>query len=423
MPITRARGGKSPIRPGLIFKEALLRNGPMSITALHGEYREQVKAYNAQAGALHASPRPAGSYNSTEKVCYKLKRLGLIVYAGTEPMEFFPGPVNKMLSIRVSTASGSPRVIMSERILYEITDAGKADIEAWESPSTVFMERIHTAGNVMVALDDRDVAPAPVIPRPVVVPRPTPRPRPVPLAPTPIAPKPTPKPVPKPTPKPAPPRPVVVPVPPVVVPPTPVPRGRQIREYIAILYGQNLSLPLDSFGPDKNLENLWQDVGFAIRDQPYKTKISKVDIYEFDDASGMAVGNPVSSWDDSQPEPLDAAEEEQEETSVTQEIIDQLTERWLAVVDRVSGWQKPNSGNATKLMDKFVEEIAGDDTLGVSEDDLDGLISDAREKLQEYQDLDRADYDDNESYSEGRAEAWQEFVDSLQVDFGELGGE
>src|SRR3990167_3873873 len=183
MPITRARGGKSPIRPGMIFKEALLRNGPMSITALHGEYRDRVKAYNAQAGALHDSPRPAASYNSTEKICYKLKRLGLIVYAGTEPMEFFSGPVNKLLTIRISTASGNPRVIMSERILYEITDAGKAEIEAWESPSKAFMDRIKTAGDVMVALDDRDMAPAPVVPRPIPAPVPRPVPAPKPFAP------------------------------------------------------------------------------------------------------------------------------------------------------------------------------------------------------------------------------------------------
>ena len=403
MPITRARGGKSPIRPGMIFKEALLRNGPMSITALHGEYRDRVKAYNAQAGALHDSPRPAASYNSTEKICYKLKRLGLIVYAGTEPMEFFSGPVNKLLTIRISTASGNPRVIMSERILYEITDAGKAEIEAWESPSKAFMDRIKTAGDVMVALDDRDMAPSPVVPRPI----PAPVPRPVP-APKPFAPKPVP------------PRPVVVPIPPVVVPTPPAPQVRQIREYIAIIYGQNLGIPMDSFGPDRDLENLWQDVGFAIRDQVYKSKITKVDIYEFDDATGMAIGSPVWSWDDSQPEPLDAAEEE--ETGIASETIDQITERWQAIVDRVTGWQRPNSGNATKLMDKFVEEISADDTLGVSEDRLDELIADAREKLQEYQDIDRSDYDDAESYSEGRADAWQEFVDSLEVDFTELEG-
>ena len=42
-------------------------------------------------------------------------------------------------------------------------------------------------------------------------------------------------------------------------------------------------------------------------------------------------------------------------------------------------------------------------------------VEEAREKLQEYKDTDRADFESAEEYSEARADAWQEFVDSIDT--------
>lgn len=56
----------------------------------------------------------------------------------------------------------------------------------------------------------------------------------------------------------------------------------------------------------------------------------------------------------------------------------------------------------------------------LAEADLDELkmrwgydVEEAREKLQEYKDTARADFESAEEYSEARADAWQEFVDSI----------
>lgn len=58
----------------------------------------------------------------------------------------------------------------------------------------------------------------------------------------------------------------------------------------------------------------------------------------------------------------------------------------------------------------------------LAEADLDELemrwgydVEEAREKLQEYKDTDRADFESAEEYSEARADAWQEFVDSIDT--------
>ena len=42
-------------------------------------------------------------------------------------------------------------------------------------------------------------------------------------------------------------------------------------------------------------------------------------------------------------------------------------------------------------------------------------VEEAREKLQEYKDTDRADFESAEEYSEARADTWQEFVDSIDT--------
>lgn len=209
MPPTQARGAKSPIKPGVIIKDALINNGPMSITALHGEYRDYVKAYNLERGVKPGGPRrSAGNYTSTQKLVYKLKRLGLIEWAGTEPMEFFPGMVNPLLSIRiVGRTTKQQQVVMSERILYQITDAGRAEIDAWESPSKAFMDAINAAKGVLGVFDRvvPPAAPAVAPPAPVVTPpsvsRPLPKPQPPRVAPPIRRPRPKPKP---PVPQPAP---------------------------------------------------------------------------------------------------------------------------------------------------------------------------------------------------------------------------
>jgi hypothetical protein len=114
-------------------------------------------------------------------------------------------------------------------------------------------------------------------------------------------------------------------------------------------------------------------------------------------------------------------EEEEEEAGPPPEVIAELTERWASVIDRITGWSRPNSTNAENLLDRLVQEMT-DAHPEVEEEDLNETIYPVRELLQAYVDLTRGDFDDAESYSEARADAWQEFLDSFaEVDFSELG--
>jgi hypothetical protein len=90
------------------------------------------------------------------------------------------------------------------------------------------------------------------------------------------------------------------------------------------------------------------------------------------------------------------------------------------LVDRISAWAKPNSTNAANLLDRFVPEMA-EAHPEVRENDLESAIEPVREGLQAYQEIERSDFDSVEEYQEARADAWQEFVDALGVDFSDLG--
>ena len=145
------RGARAPIRPGVLVKDLLAANGATAIVDLHREYRERVKAANANLRVAGNAPQSGMSYNSFLKVMYVLRRLGLIEWAGEEPMELYPGLVNPMLSIRVSTAR-RPRVVMSTKVLYQLTAQGQAEVTAWENPYKAFQEMIVATREVVEVL-------------------------------------------------------------------------------------------------------------------------------------------------------------------------------------------------------------------------------------------------------------------------------
>ena len=119
-----------------------------------------------------------------------------------------------------------------------------------------------------------------------------------------------------------------------------------------------------------------------------------------------------------EPEPLEK-EEEEEEAGPSPETIANLTARWSTLTDRITGWSRPNSSNAENLLDRFVQEMA-EAHPEIQENDLDSAIDEARELLRSYQEIERSNYESSEEYQEARSDAWQEFVDGLDVDFSEL---
>ncbi len=70
------------------------------------------------------------------------------------------------------------------------------------------------------------------------------------------------------------------------------------------------------------------------------------------------------------------------------------------VVEKIKTYQKPNSKNALRLLEAF------------DVDCFDGLDL-AIELCEEYRDIDRADFDDTESYQEAKSDAWEVFIESL----------
>ena len=84
---------------------------------------------------------------------------------------------------------------------------------------------------------------------------------------------------------------------------------------------------------------------------------------------------------------------------------DELIDRWDTISIRISGWEKPNSVNAGRFLDKFLTDSGySKQTLG-----LDATL----DRLKEYQELDESDYGSQEDFSEDRDEAWKAFIDSL----------
>ena len=69
-------------------------------------------------------------------------------------------------------------------------------------------------------------------------------------------------------------------------------------------------------------------------------------------------------------------------------------------ITRIQSYKRPNSVNARNLLEQFDTE------------EYDGLI-DSLELLDEYESMDRNDYDSQEEYSEERSDAWDNFTESL----------
>ena len=125
-------------------------------------------------------------------------------------------------------------------------------------------------------------------------------------------------------------------------------------------------------------------------------------------------------------EPQEEIQEEEETPGISQGVINQVTQAWQTVADRITGYSRPNSTNAERLLDRFVQEMSDLPLapLGVTEDNLNAVIDPVRDMLRTYQEIERSDYDSSEEYQEARADAWQEFLDSFgEVDFSELAEE
>ena len=126
------------------------------------------------------------------------------------------------------------------------------------------------------------------------------------------------------------------------------------------------------------------------------------------------VGAPKGGGVRLTPAPTPAVEEGL--PAVTQTDLDAIGNAWASVSDRISGWKAPHSANATKFIDRFVGEMTSE--FPTIEKDLELALEAVRAALKAYQEIDLDDYEgDAEVYSEARADAWKEFVDSLDIDF------
>lgn len=83
------------------------------------------------------------------------------------------------------------------------------------------------------------------------------------------------------------------------------------------------------------------------------------------------------------------------------EVPEAVQKRWDTLLERIRGWPTPRPADAERLLRRFVEET------GVAP------LDNALDRLQEYRDITRAEFETTEEYREARAEAWQEFLDAL----------
>ena len=89
-----------------------------------------------------------------------------------------------------------------------------------------------------------------------------------------------------------------------------------------------------------------------------------------------------------------------------EEAPPEIQERCDELARRITGWKRPRPADAERFLSGFVEETekVGIEVTGIEE---------ALDLLQEYRVLTREDFDTTDEFREARADAWQEFLDSL----------
>ena len=95
------------------------------------------------------------------------------------------------------------------------------------------------------------------------------------------------------------------------------------------------------------------------------------------------------------PPPPEIPEEEPEE------VPEAVQERWDTLVDGLKRWTTIRPADAERILRRFAEKE------GVAP------MDDALDRLQEYRDITRQDYETAEEYRDARGDAWQEFLDAL----------
>lgn len=88
---------------------------------------------------------------------------------------------------------------------------------------------------------------------------------------------------------------------------------------------------------------------------------------------------------------------------IEEEVPVEVQERWDALLERIRGWKTPNPANAERLLKSFVEEAGVESTV----------LDDALDRLTEYREAARGDFESAEEYREAREDLWQEFLDAL----------
>lgn len=119
-----------------------------------------------------------------------------------------------------------------------------------------------------------------------------------------------------------------------------------------------------------------------------------------------AIQVPLAGTVEAEPE-LEEEEEEKEQVS-----LEEVQALWNRMATRILGWQQPNSANAETLLDRFEQDVLD---LALSQDleEREVDIFDVRDKLEAYAGLERSEFDSAKEFNEGRANAWQEFLDAL----------
>lgn len=137
--MSNARGLRSPIRPGLIIREALEALGEAAIADLHATYRDRVREHNDM---FPERPRSPMTYENFLKYFYFIRRLGLVEFVREEPMQIVPetpAGENPLLSIRLdggqALQGGRQGTIQtSTRRIYRLSPTGIEEELAWHNP-------------------------------------------------------------------------------------------------------------------------------------------------------------------------------------------------------------------------------------------------------------------------------------------------
>ncbi len=128
--LIRGRAART-IRTGLFIKEHLLAVGEDYPASIHRALKEKLK---------EAGRKRTPTYHSFLRYFHHLVSFGLIEFTGREEaMKFDKGQnIPDLLQLRDST---SPKVVTGVVRYYRLTEAGKADNEAWYDPAKVRIER------------------------------------------------------------------------------------------------------------------------------------------------------------------------------------------------------------------------------------------------------------------------------------------